>query len=292
MDQTILLPDGRSLGFSVYGAADGYPVLYFHGTPSSRLEPRILEGYGGKIEPILLEAGVKLIATDRPGMGLSSFHTSRTLISFAKDVYTLTKTLNISRCSVMGWSGGGPYALAMAHQYPELIKDVFILCGFSIRFTPKLLLQMGRNKWYFGSAKYFPWLLEFTLSKISRSTASHSLPQWLSGLPDIDYQLLKDTSRLQLISATTLKEACHSGPKGPVHDAQVYFKDFGFKLADIQQPVHFWWGTKDNAVIRPHAEAVEQQITNNVLHYKEGEGHLSVYVHFFREVLQLISSLK
>ena len=35
----ILLPDGRLLGYAEFGKPDGHPVLYFHGAPSSRLEP-------------------------------------------------------------------------------------------------------------------------------------------------------------------------------------------------------------------------------------------------------------
>jgi hypothetical protein len=36
-DHQIILPDGRKLAFAEFGKPDGHPVLYFHGSPASRL---------------------------------------------------------------------------------------------------------------------------------------------------------------------------------------------------------------------------------------------------------------
>lgn len=289
MDQIFRLTDGRNLGYRIHGPTDGWPVLYFHGTPSSRLELQLLGKYGVDIEQVLNAVRIRLIAIDRPGMGLSSFHSNRTFVSFANDAYALTQALGISHCSVMCWSGGGPYALAIACIYPLLIKNVSILCGFSQRFSAKVVRQMGMNKWYFLTARYLPRLLEFTLNKVSRSSSRHSLPQWFSRLPDVDHNLMKGPDQLQTIATTTLKEACRAGTKGPVYDAQLYFEDFGFALRDIRQIVHFWWGTQDTAVHRLHAEAVEREVRASVLHYIDGEGHLSLYVRYFREAIELIA---
>ena len=287
-EHKIILPDGRELGYAIYGDSSGIPVLYFHGTPSSRLEINLLEGYNINIEQELLDSGLQLIAVDRPGMGRSSYHPQRTFITFANDVIVLMQALNISGCSVICWSGGGPYALAIAHEYPFMIKNVFILCGFTRRFTSEVIRQMGRNKWYFLSAKYVPWLLEFTLKRVRNIILRRSLPQWVSGLPDADYVFIKDPKNLYMMSKYTLKEACRNGAKGAVTDARMYFDDFGFRLSAIAQPVQFWWGTEDNAIIEYHPKALEHQLPNKVLHYKVGQGHLSVYINCFREVLQAV----
>ena len=37
-DKTIRLPDGRHLGYAEYGDPEGVPLLFFHGTPGSRLQ--------------------------------------------------------------------------------------------------------------------------------------------------------------------------------------------------------------------------------------------------------------
>lgn len=61
---TIHLPDGRNLAYAVYGPADGRPVLYFHGTPSSRLEISLHNYYHLDIEQRLLALDLCLIAVD------------------------------------------------------------------------------------------------------------------------------------------------------------------------------------------------------------------------------------
>ncbi|MEJ7679346.1 MAG: hypothetical protein WKG06_16105, partial [Segetibacter sp.] len=98
------------------------------------------------------------------------------------------------------------------------------------------------------------------------------IPQIISRLPDADHKLMADVEKLKQVSATTLQEACRQGSKGAVYEARLYFKDYGFELKDISQPVHYWWGSEDNAVIRLHAKAVEEQVPNHLMHYKQNEG--------------------
>ena len=60
-DRRLTLPDGRTLAYAEFGAADGRPVQYCHGSPSSRLEPLLV----GNDE--WARQGLRLIAADRPG---------------------------------------------------------------------------------------------------------------------------------------------------------------------------------------------------------------------------------
>jgi pimeloyl-ACP methyl ester carboxylesterase len=285
--QVFILKDGRDLGFAVYGPESGQPVLYFHGTPSSRLEPLLLNAFDVDVEALLHSVQIKLIAVDRPGMGLSTFHAKGNFISFTEDVKQLLDSLSVSSCPVLCWSGGGPYALAMAHQY-TFITEVYILCGFSRRFDKEVFNQMGFNKWYFRLAKYAPRFLKTAMNILRKKKIKHFVPQKLSGLAYVDYELLKDLSHLQAVAEATLKEACRNGAAGAVYEAQTYFNDLGFLLSAIQQPVQYWWGSLDMSVSRMHAEAVEQNVPNAIMHYRDNEGHLSLYIKGFKEVLQLL----
>lgn len=96
-----LLPDKRDLSYCFYGPGDGKKVLYFHGTPSSRLEPSLLTAYDIDIEVLLFKYKLQLIAADRPGMGLSSFNPGGNFISFAADVKLLLENLKIKECKVL-----------------------------------------------------------------------------------------------------------------------------------------------------------------------------------------------
>jgi pimeloyl-ACP methyl ester carboxylesterase len=79
----IVLPDGRRLAYAEFGAHGGRPVLYFHGSPSSRLEPLLV---GDKV---WTRHGLRVIAPDRPGMGLSDFQPGRGFSHWPADVAAL-----------------------------------------------------------------------------------------------------------------------------------------------------------------------------------------------------------
>src|SRR5438132_12266206 len=78
LSQTIRLSDGGTLGYAEYGDPSGVPVLFFHGTPSSRLATA----------PSWSDTslGVRLIVPDRPGIGLSTYKPKRTLLDWPNDV--------------------------------------------------------------------------------------------------------------------------------------------------------------------------------------------------------------
>lgn len=71
-DRHIVLSDGRKLGYSEYGAQRGLPVLGFHGTPGSRFMFRLVHEPARRL-------GLRIIAPERPGFGLSTFQHNRTL---------------------------------------------------------------------------------------------------------------------------------------------------------------------------------------------------------------------
>ena len=284
------LPDSRHLSYCLYGPGDGQPVLYFHGTPSSRLEPSLLTGYDINIDELLFKYRLQLIAIDRPGMGLSTFNPAGDFKSFAKDVNLLLQDLNIKQCKVLCWSGGGPFALAIANEYIETIQAVYIITGVTQSLsTGKVFNKMHGNKLYFGAAKYVPGLLRLIMQWAAGKKPTKPIPQIISKLSDADHNLMKDVEKLKQVAAATLQEACRQGSSGAVYEARLYFKDYGFDLKNISQQVHFWWGSEDNVVIRLNAEAVEQEVPNRVMHYKQNEGHLSIYINCIEEVLQTIA---
>jgi pimeloyl-ACP methyl ester carboxylesterase len=112
---TIQLRDGRALGYVEYGDPTGPGLLYFHGHPGSRLEAKFLA-------PAATQADVRLIGIDRPGMGLSTYQPRRRLLDWVEDVEQLADHRAIDRFSVVGFSGGGPYAAACAYRIPHRLN--------------------------------------------------------------------------------------------------------------------------------------------------------------------------
>ncbi|MBE0681614.1 MAG: hypothetical protein IH589_06840 [Anaerolineales bacterium] len=81
LNQQIQLRDGRRLGYDEHGASNGKPLFYFHGSPSSHLESNLYFG-----DDLLQALNVRLIAVDRPGLGLSNFQPQRRLLDWSNDM--------------------------------------------------------------------------------------------------------------------------------------------------------------------------------------------------------------
>ena len=96
-------PDRHALTFDDVGDPAGWPVLYFHGGGDSRLTRHPDDGIAASL-------GIRLIAVERSGPAVPG----RTLVTWARDVEALADGLGLDRFSVVGWSAGGPHALAVA----------------------------------------------------------------------------------------------------------------------------------------------------------------------------------
>lgn len=285
-DHVHTLENGRRIGYTLFGPPDGYPVLYFHGTPSSRLEPMLLAPYGKSIDELLTINRLRLISVDRPGMGNSDFYNC-TFLSFAKDLAELLLSLNIQQAASLGWSGAGPYILSMAFHFPALINSVHIVAGFTRSFSEKEVFRnMTANRYYFGAANFMPGILRLVLKVHTRKPAKQPLPQWLSQWPDADHRLMKDhEERMLAFSCTTIMEAVKQSSRGVVHEARLYFEKPGYDLREITQPLHYWWGTEDNVVQWVHAEAIRKYVPGHYIHVKQNEGHFSIYINHIEEIL-------
>ncbi len=135
LTSTLTLADGRTLGFDDVGDSTGLAVMYVHGTPDSRRSRHPDDG-------LAADLGVRLIAVDRPGFGLSSPHPSATVGSFADDVIALADHLGIATVRAFGWSGGAPYAVALAARRPDRVARVAVAAGlvpFAAYATPGIL---------------------------------------------------------------------------------------------------------------------------------------------------------
>ncbi len=121
-EKTILLSDGRVLGYAEYGDSVGYPIFYFHGGQESRLSSIFMDSTAIKLN-------IRLISPDRPGIGLSTFQADRTFLDWGDDIAQLATSLNINRYAVFGVSGGAPHVLATVYKDSSRIENAFIISG-------------------------------------------------------------------------------------------------------------------------------------------------------------------
>src|SRR5215469_2492377 len=93
ISSTLTLPDGRKLGYAQYGSQTGRPVILLHGLAGSRFDAAFFHEVGQQLD-------ARIIGVDRPGMGWSSPHPTRTLLGLVKDVEYLTEQMKLDDYSV------------------------------------------------------------------------------------------------------------------------------------------------------------------------------------------------
>jgi pimeloyl-ACP methyl ester carboxylesterase len=116
VDQTLVLSDGRTLGYALWGEPGGSPVLRVGTSPGSRLLCPDL--------PATVAAGVRLITVDRPGSGRSDPDPHPGMARWVADTGALVDHLRLERLGLVGWSGGGQFALAAAAGLPDRVTSV------------------------------------------------------------------------------------------------------------------------------------------------------------------------
>lgn len=134
------LPSGCVLSYCEFGEPSGPLVFYFHGTPGSCIE-------AGLIEEEACQAGVRLIAIDRPGIGSSSYQAQRCILDWPRNVVELADCLGYSDSSfgILGLSGGAPYASACALRIPDRLTHVAIVSGHTPPNSPGVCAGSADN---------------------------------------------------------------------------------------------------------------------------------------------------
>jgi pimeloyl-ACP methyl ester carboxylesterase len=271
-DHVITLSSGRRLGYAEYGDPNGVPMLYFHGWPSSRLQGELVDKIGRA-------RGIRVIAPDRPGIGLSEFQPGRTLLDWPPVVEELTAQLGWSRFHVLGVSGGGPYVLACAQMMPDRLLSAAVICG-----APPLR-EVGTDDlmWTYRLAlwgqQHFPMLLAPGLSvsgQLMRLPANSPLMRWYArSLCERDRLAISDPD-LHRILMTSGRVGVLSGAKQLTADGNVYSSDWGIDLGSVRYPIHYWHGGRDKNIPASMARRLVEKLPAAKLTVLADDGHYSL----------------
>jgi len=112
--------NGARLWYAEWGDRTASPpVLLLHGGFGN-------SSYYGKLIPVLVTHGYRVIAMDSPGHGRSTRpEAPLTYHMMAEDVIGLLDRLKIAKVAVVGWSDGGIVGLDIAMNHPERLAGVF-----------------------------------------------------------------------------------------------------------------------------------------------------------------------
>lgn len=275
--KTITLKDGRTLAYTEHGDLSGYPVFFMHGNPGSRLMRH-------PDESIAESVGVRIIAPDRPGYGMSDFQPKRKLLDFPDDIAQLADSLGIKEFSVFGVSAGGPCAAVTAYELGDRVKSAAIVSGASPVDREDAFEGMSDafRMAFQLSAKYPEWLLRYLTGRQMAATLAD--PDEVLEITNArrspgDIALLDDPAiREQVIGYW--QESARQGVKGIVREAKILSSPWGFRLEDIQPRVHLWYWADDTAVPPQMGEYLAAHIPNAVTHFLPDGGHLAFFTHW------------
>jgi pimeloyl-ACP methyl ester carboxylesterase len=279
IDQIITLKDGRKLGFNEYGDRQGKPVFFFHGWPSSRL-------HAARFETAAKKLHIRLISIDRPGFGLSDPKPNRTLLDFPDDIKELADNLVIKKFSVIGVSGGAPYAVVCAYKLAKNLEKVGVVVGLAPPYIKGICEGMAfLNRLGWENYRRFPFLAKLSayLGYLEVKLLPTNLSSLLVGKPD---KAMSDNQfRAEVKRSRT--ETYKQGYRGASTDLKVYSADWGFNLKKIAVPVFLWYGDADKNVSLKMAEYYYKNIPNSQLTIYQGEGHYCQITHA-EEILALL----
>jgi pimeloyl-ACP methyl ester carboxylesterase len=275
MDQRehVQVPDGRRLDMRVSGPADGLPLVFHHGTPGAATPIRVLER-------AVHARGLRLVTTSRPGYGRSTRQPGRSVVDVVADTEAVLGALGAERCLTMGWSGGGPHALACGARLPAAAA-VLVVAGVAPYDADDLdwMAGMGEDNVVefsaalLGEGQLRPHLLQ--QGEVLRDIRAADIVASLQSLlPDVDRAVL--TGEFGEDMAASFREALRTGVDGWLDDDLAFAKPWGFSLAEISAPTMIWQGSADLMVPFAHGQWLASRLPAAATHLEEGEGHLSV----------------
>lgn len=278
VEEQIVLADGRKLGYEEAGAANGTPVFYFHGVPSARLEWRM---WGD--DAMLRRLGIRLIAMDRPGVGSSTFQPNRRLNSWPADVAALADALGIGRFTILGYSGGGPYALACAHMIPKRVDNMALVSSLAPFNLPGMLDGVTpANVQFLRFSERRPWLFRLLyrqLNFMAKAAPRQYLKRTLTTFEGEDREAFAQPKVHEALFAS--RGTSH----GQQVDSALAVGPWDFDLSKVTTPVQIWHGMKDRNVSLAMFQHLADNLPNVNANLISGEGHISLIVNRAAEIL-------
>jgi pimeloyl-ACP methyl ester carboxylesterase len=267
----VLAVDGRRVSYSVIG--EGQPAFFFHGSPASRLEARL-------VAVAAAAKGVQLIAPDRPGVGGSDPQSGRRLMDWPPIVEAISRELAIDRFSVIGYSTGALYAYACAHELADRILSVTVVSGTG---TPDLMRGWNAGWLTLLASRTMPGVGNALFGSVAARARQDPIGFQIPGIALVDrLALTEPATRQRFMQSFT--EAFRRGAQGVVEDQVLITRPWGFAPGSIRVPTVLWHGSADRTVPARVAMAMAKRIPGSILREVEGEGHISLLAHRATEI--------
>lgn len=272
------LHDGRTLAYMDRGPRTGTPILYFHGFQGSRLER--VPG----LDELLVKLNVRLIAPDRPGIGLSTPSHARTITGWADDVGQLAEwLLGKDACySILGFSAGATYALACG-QLPGL-QAMSLVAGMGLPHLISGWRRYSQEAWYILLSAKLATFRSAIFLKIEKKNRDLIFGDWDKYFADVKRDLSPDDQRIlskpevDELFRENRREGQAQGAGSLLKEVQALYSD---PLIDIRHlsacSVQIFHGSDDRVVPVEVARDLHRRMPSSKLTELPGRGHYFIY---------------
>lgn len=269
--KNLTLRNGRTLAYTDVGDPLGYPLIFGHGMPGSRLQ-------GEFFHKQARQHSFRIITPDRPGIGCSDYQPGRRLLDYPDDIQQLADALNLKRFSHFGWSSGGSRTLACCYRLSDRVDLGVCLSGytnFSEYGGHHTLLEATR--WPGPRlARYSPMLVKLVVRLVARLSRRHL------GLYMREAKKLVNSADRNLLSLLLRKDTfrrdqmlcLESGGKAIATDLLAELESWGFSLQQVHTPILVFQGEEDTFVRVDYARHLAEHLPNAELILMPGTGHL------------------
>jgi pimeloyl-ACP methyl ester carboxylesterase len=273
--RTVRAAGKRTIGIYEYGDPAGAPVFALHGTPANGA------GFDWTELPAA-ERNLRIIAPDRPGIGRSTPVPLPAVADYAAELAALADAVEIDRFTVLGYSGGGPYALAAAAALGPRVQSATIVAGAGEIGGWATLADLARSDrqitWLSLHAPVIARAVLRTAELGSRIVPRIALWSASSELTASDRVVVRNAGSPRQALGLFTQALAHSSA-GVVDDYARLARPWHVDLGNITVPVHCWHGTADTLVPLAHTEELVARLPNARLTTWPGEGHLAFVAH-------------
>jgi pimeloyl-ACP methyl ester carboxylesterase len=266
---------GRVVGVYEYGDPNGAPVMVFHGTPACGA------GFAWADAPAR-ERGLRLIAPDRPGIGLSSRLPAWTVADYPAEVATLADALGVEQYAVWGYSGGGPYAVACAALAADRVTTTAVAAGMGqmgvwaraddFEKTDRQMTELSTKH------PAIARIILGTTGRLARLSPKSAMKSFEKQLNDRDREIVLGLGSPDEVMAL-FTQAFLRGAAGVVADYAALSEPWGFKVELVETPLAIFHGDADTMVPLGHSEELAKRVPAAELTIWPGEGHLGTIPH-------------
>jgi pimeloyl-ACP methyl ester carboxylesterase len=283
--QLVRTDDGRELEVLESGKPDGRPVVYHSGTPTGSVP-------FARLDDAAVERGLRVITYCRPGYGNSTSRPGRRVADAAADTGTVLDALGVDAFVTLGWSGGGPHALACAAMLPGRCEAAASIAGVAPRDADGLAWIDGMGpeniEEFAAAAAGVDALTAFLANAATEEVTAETVADELGGLVSAVDRAAIDGDLADYLAAG-MNRALLRGTDGWRDDDLAFLSDWGFTVAAISAPLSIWQGAHDRMVPHGHGEWLAETAAGARVHFLPDDGHISITNRFGEVLDELVS---